>query len=55
MEYLDKTGLTALWAKIKNKINTDAVSTHGAIITPSFTLKNTDSNKTFEILTTANT
>ena len=55
MEYLDKTGLTALWAKIKNKINTDAVLTSGAIITPSFTLKNTDSNKTFEILTTANT
>lgn len=55
MEYLDKTGLTALWAKIKNKINTDAVLTHGANITGLFTLKNTDSNKTFEILTTANT
>lgn len=55
MEYLDKTGLTALWAKIKNKINTDAVLTHGANITGLFTLKNTDSNKTLEILTTPNT
>lgn len=55
MEYLDKTGLTTLWGKIKDKISTDAVLTHGANITGLFTLKNTDSNKTFEILTTANT
>lgn len=52
MEYLDKTGLTALWAKIKNKINTDAVLTSGAFIGDSFSLKSVNSSKTFGILTT---
>lgn len=52
MEYLDKTGLTALWAKIKNKIDTDAVLTRGALIGDSFLLKSISSSKTFGILTT---
>lgn len=50
MEYLDKTGLTTLWAKIKDRISTDAVLKTGATISNSFILK-TGANKTFGIST----